>query len=178
MPSIQPTKVLFLDFDGVLHPNAAYLIKGRPTLKTTGELFMWAPILAESLADMPDVQIVLSTSWARVLSFNRARRWLPPGLRERVIGATWHSGMAYKSDGFRDINFDTWWDTASRYQQIKRYVSHARLTHWVAVDDEADGWDDDDLDKLIHTNGNTGLSDPSTQALLQTRLAYIKKAAP
>jgi hypothetical protein len=35
--------ILFLDFDGVLHSDAAFLVKGRPTFKTGGELFMWAP---------------------------------------------------------------------------------------------------------------------------------------
>ncbi len=35
--------ILFLDFDGVLHPDAALLVNGRPTLKADGELMMWAP---------------------------------------------------------------------------------------------------------------------------------------
>lgn len=55
--------ILFLDFDGVLHPDAAFLVKGRPTLKAEGQLFMWAPLLVDVLADFPEVQIVLSTSW-------------------------------------------------------------------------------------------------------------------
>lgn len=48
--------VLFLDFDGVLHPDAAFLIKGRPTLKTEGELFIWTPLLVDVLVDFPKVQ--------------------------------------------------------------------------------------------------------------------------
>jgi hypothetical protein len=32
--------ILFLDFDGVLHPVDAYLVNGRPTLKCNGALFM------------------------------------------------------------------------------------------------------------------------------------------
>lgn len=65
--------ILFLDFDGVLHSDAAYLVNGRPTLKAEGELMMWVPLLEDALADFPEVQIVLSTSWARELSFSRAR---------------------------------------------------------------------------------------------------------
>lgn len=32
--------ILFLDFDGVLHPDEAYLVKGRPVLRTEGALFI------------------------------------------------------------------------------------------------------------------------------------------
>ena len=156
--------VLFLDFDGVLHPDAAYLIKGRPILKTQGALFMWAPLLLEALTPFPDVRIVLSTSWARELSYTRARRWLPSGLRERVIGATWHSAMSYKRDGFRSLT--TWWDEATRYEQIKRYVTRAGLTQWLVVDDQPDGWAEEDRDHLVQTHGETGLSDPAALALL------------
>jgi len=160
--------ILFLDFDGVLHPDAAFLVKGRPTLKSEGELFMWAPLLIDVLVDFPEVQVVLSTSWARELSFSRACRWLPDELRGRVIGATWHSAMSFKRDGFRSLS--NWWDEATRYQQIKRYVGRAGLVDWVAVDDQPEGWGVDDLDKLVQTNSDTGLSDPSMLALLAARL--------
>lgn len=43
----------FLDFDGVLHPDAAFLVKGRPTFKSEGELFMWAPLLTDASVDFP-----------------------------------------------------------------------------------------------------------------------------
>ena len=41
--------ILFLDFDGVLHPDEAYLVKGRPVLRAEGALFMWTPLLADAL---------------------------------------------------------------------------------------------------------------------------------
>jgi len=169
----KPTKkmILFLDFDGVLHPDAAFLINGRPTLKAEGQLFMWAPLLIKVLDDFPDVRIVLSTSWARELSYTRACLWLPVELRQRVIGATWHSGMSFKRDGFHSLS--TWYDEASRYQQIKRYAGRAGLTDWVAVDDQPEGWNEVDRDKLVHTNGDAGLSDPAALALLAERLAKM-----
>ncbi len=160
--------ILFLDFDGVLHPDAAFLVKGRPTLRAQGELFMWAPLLVDVLADFPDVEIVLSTSWARELSFSRARRWLPNELRGRVIGSTWHSCMKFQADGF--LLARTWWDQATRYQQIRRYVDRARLVDWLAIDDQPEGWNADDREKLVHANGDTGLSDPRVLALLAARL--------
>lgn len=166
--------ILFLDFDGVLHPDSAYLVKGRPTLKGEGELFMWAPLLIKTLADFPEIQIVLSTSWARELSFNRARRWLPAELRRRVIGSTWHSAMSFKREGFHSLA--TWWDGATRYQQIKRYAGRAGLTDWVAIDDQPEGWGADDLGKLVHTHSDTGLSDPVVLSLLAARLEVLGKS--
>ena len=85
--------ILFLDFDGVLHPDAVYLERGRPVLRADGELFMWSRYLVDVLASAPQIRIVLSTSWARELRFNRARDYLTAELRPMVIGATWHWGL-------------------------------------------------------------------------------------
>lgn len=126
--------ILFLDFDGVLHPDAAYLENRQPVLRAEGSLFMWAPLLVELLDELPHVRIVLSTSWARELGFDRARRWLPETLRKKVIGSTWHSAMRRHPEGMHRA-YPTWWDTATRYEQIKRYVERAGLDHWVAVDE-------------------------------------------
>lgn len=59
-----------------------------PKLAGDGSLFMWADPLAELLAERPHVQIVLSTSWARHLTFEQVRDFLPLALRRRVIGST------------------------------------------------------------------------------------------
>ena len=164
--------ILFLDYDGVLHPDSAYLIKGRPVLKTEGELFMWAPLLVETLADKPHVQIVLSTSWARQFGFYRARRWLPVEIQSRVIGATWHSRMGRHQEAEHRLGLgSTWWDEVDRYQQIKRYVTRAELGNdWLAVDDNPGNWAGRDLDKLVHVNGETGLSDTDAMNLLIEKL--------
>lgn len=69
--------ILFLDYDGVLHPVDAYLEKGRPVLRAEGELFMWAPLLIGTLTEHPHVRIVLSTSWVRELRFNLLRHGYP-----------------------------------------------------------------------------------------------------
>lgn len=160
---------LFLDYDGVLHPDAVYLERGRPVLRADGELFMWSRHLVDALASAPHVRIVLSTSWARELRFARARDHLPAELRTRVIGSTWHSGMA-TDDEQRPLGRETWWDTATRYQQIRRYVNRAGLTQWVAVDDQPEGWADADRAHLVQTHPETGLSDLAVLARLRDLL--------
>lgn len=157
--------ILFLDFDGVLHPDAVYLERGRPVLRTDGALFMWSRHLVDALASAPHIRIVLSTSWARELRFARARDYLPAELRPKVIGATWHSGMA-TDDEHRPLGRDTWWDTSTRYQQIRRYVDRAGITDWIAVDDQPEGWAAADRDKLVATDSNLGLSAPSARVRL------------
>ena len=158
--------ILFLDYDGVLHPDSAYLIKGRPVLKSEGDLFMWAPLLIEALSGNLHVQIVLSTSWARQFGFSRARRWLPAEIKHRVIGATWHSQMGRHQEAEHRLG-STWWDEVDRYQQIKRYVTRAELGNdWLAIDDQPGNWAARDLDKLVHVDGETGLSDTDAMNLL------------
>lgn len=151
--------ILFLDFDGVLHPDAAYLYGKTPVLNANGALFMWAGLLVDALADHPDVRIVLSTSWVRLLSFKRARDYLPPVLHGRVIGGTWHSGA------------DRWeWEQLTRHQQIRRYVNRNRVTHWLALDDDDEKWGDADRDRLVLCDPDAGLSDPDTLASLCEKL--------
>lgn len=161
--------ILFLDYDGVLHPDAVYLVGGKPVLRAEGELFMWAALLVDALAGSPEVQIVLSTSWSRELRFSRARDYLPSELAARVIGSTWHSAMA-TDDEYRPLGRDTWWDRASRYQQIRRYVDRAELAEWIAIDDRPEGWSDHHLDRLIQTESARGLSDPAVMRRLAVSL--------
>ena len=88
--------LLYLDYDGVLHhedvrwhPRRGVYLNAPPEFR----LFQHAELLETLLAPHPDVSIVLSTSWVRVLGYSRSVKRLPPGLRERVIGATYHSNM-------------------------------------------------------------------------------------
>ncbi len=138
-------------------------------MRAEGSLFMWAGVLAEALSSVPHVRIVLSTSWVRELRFARALAYLPFELRSRVIGATWHSCMA-TDDEQRPLGRETWWDTATRYQQIRRYVDRAGLTQWVAVDDQPEGWADADRARLVQTDPENGLSDPAVLARLSDLL--------
>lgn len=151
--------ILFLDFDGVLHPDAAYLHGKKPVLQAEGEFFMWAGPLIGVLACQPAVRIVLSTSWVRLLGFNRARSLLPAELRKRVIGATWHSQA------------DRWeWEQMTRYQQIRRYVNRNSVPNWFALDDDAENWGDVDRGRLILCDGDIGLGDLTVVSILHEKL--------
>lgn len=146
--------ILFLDFDGVLHPARAYMGHHGPKLAGDGSLFMWADLLVEFLNDYPHVQIVLSTSWVRHLPFDQVCDFLPLPMRRRVVGSTWHNILNIPEFS-RNLPFSYWQD-ATRYQQVRRWVTLYHVQRWVAIDDDSTGWDD--VDRLIQTNGETGLS--------------------
>ncbi|MDH1728195.1 HAD domain-containing protein [Pseudomonas chengduensis] len=165
MSKASHSKVLFLDFDGVLHPDAVFRTRKGPQLRGEGHLFMWVPLLAQALKDLPQVTVVLSTTWVRHLGFQRARSYLPEAIQDRVIGATWHSAMA------RNWTDQNWWDAASRYEQICRYAARASLTDWVAIDDDTAGWPLEALNRLVPCDGELGLSQPGCADLLQARLS-------
>lgn len=157
--------VLFLDFDGVLHPDAAFRTKLGIELRAEGELMMHAPILYDLLQEFPTVKISLSTSWVRMLGYQRARAVLPENLRDRTLSATWHSRMRNTArEGY---------DMFTRYEQICGAVTRAGITRWVAIDDDPDfSWPSGDS-RLVRCDPDQGLGNLSTQEELRSKLAKL-----
>lgn len=154
--------IIYLDFDGVLHDeDVIFTRKSGIQMRTPGRtLFEWMPILEELLAPHPDVKIVLSTSWVRVTSFNRALYRLSEPLRERVIGATYHKGLM-DTHSFSQM---------PRGLQIWGDVLRRKPDDWFAIDDDYFGWPTWCRDKLIQTDDRLGISDPAIQAAIRERL--------
>lgn len=163
---IRPDDVtLFLDFDGVLHPHAAFRTKQGIELRAPGELMMHAEILSTILQDFPAVRISLSTSWARMLGYLRARAALPESLQARTVSSTWHSRMrTTAAEGY---------DFHSRYEQICGAVTRGGIRRWLAIDDDPDfSWPVDDS-RLVRCDPNLGLGSLSTQQELRSKLAEL-----
>lgn len=146
--------ILYLDFDGVLHPDRVYLVEGQPVLKGPGELFQWAPVLEQVLEGL-SIDIVLSTSWAHVLGPDKAKAYLPVSLQARVIGAVKRpmTPQIRGDEVLRDV--------------VRRDVP-ARA--WRAVDNDANGWGRW-RDQLILTDSERGLGEASIQETLRQALA-------
>jgi hypothetical protein len=159
--TISERQVLFLDYDGTLHRQSALrtrsgIVSSSPEI----ELFEFADILVECLEAYPLVELVLSTSWVRILGYDRARNALPPMLRQRVVGATYHSNY-----------HDAWkWPSIGRGIQVLRYVRTHSLARWLAIDDEIDGFDEY-LSHVVQCDETLGLGDIAIQNLLRLRLA-------
>lgn len=161
------TLTVYLDLDGVLHPDAVYSPRNRPLeLRAPGELFMHADILSDILDSYPDVEIILSTSWVRVLGYERTLKKMPPRLKALVTGATWHKSM-------RNGNQDPFsWMT--RYEQILAHVNRNNVQKWLAIDDlhsgsEVNQWPIKHRHLLVLTEESVGLGCPKAQAdLIET----------
>lgn len=146
--------ILFLDFDGVLHPDQAYMTKSGVVLRCDGHnLFKHAELLADLLEPFPHIDIVLSTSWVFQLGFFAAKARLPIALQAKIKGATFHSQYEDKY----------LWPHYTRHEQIDTYVKRHRLTDWIAIDDDDDQWPDGKRHHLIHTNEWGGIGDKTAQ---------------
>lgn len=162
------TTTLYLDYDGVLHPDAVYREKDRIVLRRDGlSLFEWAPLLDETLAGFPGVQIVLSTSWVRVLSFATAKTWLPAGLQARVVGATYHSEMRPPSMNRYDPEPFV---LLTRYEQILQHVQRHSIERWIALDDDHEHWPADQRHRLVALDGELGIAEPGKLSELAQKL--------
>lgn len=153
---------LFLDFDGVLHPDEVYRVGERIVLRMDGfSLFEWSEVLDELIAPYPSLQIVLSTSWVRILGFEVARAYLPESLQRRVVGATWHQTAPRG------------WERLTRYEQIQLSVVRHRHERWLAIDDDSHGWSDEQRSNLVLTDSLLGLGAASAQDELRDKLALL-----
>lgn len=157
--------ILYLDFDGVLHPASVVVAKDStgkrvPEMQGAGSLFQWAPVLERALADTPEVQIVLSTKWVWWFGIEFVRKALPPALASRVIGSTWEGSE----------NMPVGWVHMPRCEQIRLHARRYGIEGWIAIDDDDQGLDGDDREQFVVCHPEKGLSDPATVAELATRL--------
>ena len=126
----RPSPVLFLDFDGVLHPN----------LPKEDELFCRVPLL--SALEEIDVEIVISSSWRFQSSLPELKQLFPPMLARKIVGVT---GAALNGK-------------YSRFREIQRYAIHADISeNFIALDD-SHWWFPPHCRQLIVCDGAIGLT--------------------
>jgi HAD domain in Swiss Army Knife RNA repair proteins len=156
--------VMYLDFDGTLHPSEVWYEYGmrEPRLRTPGhKLFEGVPVLEDAIVRYPDLRIVLSTTWVQTFGFAQARARLSESLQLRVIGATYNpdSPNAWRFSRMR------------RYDTISQDVAQRKPDRWLAVDDDALGWPQNEYDALALVPATLGLACATAQAVLRARLA-------
>jgi hypothetical protein len=87
---------------------------------------------------------------------------LPPGPRDRVIGATFHTGMFI--DEFL---------AASRGMQVWADVVRRKPRDWIALDDDHVDWPTWCLDKYVQTHEYEGMSEPAVLEKIKEGLAKL-----
>lgn len=107
--------ILFLDFDGVLHPIIA-----------NGSLFSCLPRLEKVLRDHPEVKIVISSAWRYSHDLEALRDYFSPDIRPRIISTT---PVTNESRGIIIIGQE-------RHLEILTWIEqNAYKGPWIALDD-------------------------------------------
>lgn len=121
------TDILFLDFDGVLHP----LFPRTDRSHEENQHFEGCSRLANVLDRVaPRMKIVISSTWRAGYTIEQLRTFLGP-LGGRVIGMT--PILNLREDGARELEAQMWMDEYTR--------NHSRpMLRWFAMDDVAGIW--------------------------------------
>lgn len=149
--------ILFLDFDGVLHPDPC---------RDRARLFEHAPRLARSLASFSQLAVVLSTAWRTHHAQDALVAQLPPPLGARVIGVT---------PLFQHIRCEPKWMPFRRQAECLHWLrEHGRPEDdWLALDDRPDGFEPY-CERLLLADSATGVTDT---VLNRLRFALMRQLA-
>lgn len=112
--------ILFLDFDGVLHPDPCYDVRKQ---------FCFLNRLENVLLEFPQVRIVISSTWRKERSLEVLRSFFLPEIRQRIVGVTpnWYD----HEELFDVIGYQ-------RQTEIEAWIraSGEPWLKWVAIDDK------------------------------------------
>ena len=130
-------KFLYLDFDGVLHPN----------FTNKGNLFCHIPKFEEAI-QWADINVVISSSWRFQESPDWLIRLFSPRIRDSVIGFTGDAHIGQHA----------------RWHEIVAHVKTNQVIDWMALDDAKNEFPDD-CQNLILCDGKKGLDTPQLDLL-------------
>lgn len=162
--------VLYLDLDGVVHHEQVlwHPHKGiymSPYEAPGRSLFEWVPILEAALDPYPSVALVLSSTWCIRPGYSATLKRLPPSLRSRFIGGTYHKRV-HGTDPWNLAMFRG----MPRGEQVLEDALRRKPRQWLALDDDLEGWPEACRENLIACDGTTGLSDGEVQRELGEKL--------
>lgn len=160
-------RVLFVDYDGVLHPLGlelmpdAALVNGKPRVKAiTVDFFCWVPMLAEWLEEHLDVFLVVHSSWRDSHTHAALGSYLGP-LVARYLGAT--------ALGDKLASIDAW------------LAAHPEVTSYRMLDDvemaepAEEGEDPYFREEFIFCHWQKGISCPDVARQIQN---WLRDTAP
>ena len=134
--------VLFLDFDGVLHPKGA----GQTH-------FTRLPLLESFLRqhDLAPTRIVITSTWREAYSLPRLRSFFSPDIAARIAGVT-----------------PTLEDYSSEYErgeEVEAWLAGQPVVTWAALDDEAENYAPRLRKRLVQCDGHLGLNEADLEKI-------------
>ncbi|MDD2881097.1 MAG: HAD domain-containing protein [Rhodoferax sp.] len=140
---------LFLDFDGVMHPQPY-----------RGNAFCQLPLIEDVLREFPSVQIVISSSWREHYDLMSLKRMFSEDISLCVIGTTKfydpalnHLSNPVTTDFERQREIELW---------MRENASPDAV--WIAVDDYPK-WFEPDCPNLLVTSAASGFVEHDKQSL-------------
>lgn len=115
-PAQPPSMLLFLDFDGVLHPFLA---------RSSADAFCYLPRLEAVLRDFPAVRVVIASTQRERTPLWFLLEQFSADIAARIVGATPVMEIRDASDV-----------AGSRYREIRAYLGDSGAS-WLALDDDA-----------------------------------------
>ena len=142
--------VLFLDFDGVTHPELGLKV----------DEFSLLPMIEDVLREHPGVDVVISSSWRTEYSLFELRQFFADDIAARVVGVT-PSNMKPTQDWLPGRS-----GAHEREQECESWMRNNRpwSTPWVAIDDRPH-WFRPECSDLLVTSSRVGFQESDKDIL-------------
>ncbi|WP_233832848.1 HAD domain-containing protein [Paraburkholderia sp. ZP32-5] len=153
---------LYLNLDGVLHPNQVAYRPGRaPELEIEGHRVLeHAHLLTEVLAAHEDVGIVLNTWWTYYLGFDTCLNLLSAALASRVTGAVLGFSASYC-------------ELPHRVREAETRITDSRSDAYLILDHSNARYLRCYLPHLLAVNESEGMATPQAAQVLRRRIDMI-----
>jgi len=142
--------ILFLDFDGVLHPAVNY---------DAAQLLCNMPMLEAVLRTVPDVEVVVTSTWRETRTLVELQSLFIPDIAPRIVGVT---------PQWRNIQSADTYGVYVRQAEIEHWLREfgKPWQQWLAVDDQPHLFKPF-CKNLFATNPATGLIEDDYEVLVQ-----------
>lgn len=138
--------VLFLDFDGVTHPEPC----------TTEHAFSQLPLVESILREFADVEVVISSSWRNQFTLEGLQCNFSDDIAGRVVGVT---------PSITDSSWNPGVPEFDRQFEIECWIEeHRPGANWIAIDDRAE-WFQPGCPQLLLTEKSTGFVEQDAEKL-------------
>ncbi len=147
--------LVFLDFDGVMHPAGC----------DTSRYFCNLAEFEEVMREHPDVGIVIASTWRHAYPLTELKRNFSPDIGARIVGKT----PMLEEEG----------DEHARYEEIREFMRHPQLAgaQWIAVDD-SDVEFPPGCANLVLCDSDHGFDADAAKALRELLVAVELRDAP
>ena len=169
------SRVVFLDFDGVLHPESC----------AEQDHFCFLPNFHHALSEADPhqvVPIVISSLWRQHCTLKQIRDYFPVDLAVQIVGVTPYMTDA---EARRVQDWSLFGGEQSRFSHRQREIvmwmnAHSREGSWLAIDDRASYFHKDTpnlflVPKLVY-QGDSGITVYQKDALTQRLRSFLGTA--